>query len=363
LCILTMSFRKMTDYISTQKSLQNYFIIVFLAVFLLVCPIGRYMGLVANAQLGDVGAGSRPKAQNIPVKLGLASKYPGDRHLEKDPCVVFTENFEAGSLTEIFSRWESVKSKKQMSLCPDVPSSSTGKNSLCITHIGGKGVGGHLYRRLLPGYEKLYLRFYVRFSRDCAPIHHFVHFGGYNPSTRWPQGGAGERPVGHERFTTGIEPFGRAWRWDFYSYWMEMRACPTGSCWGNDFINDKNLKVPRDKWICVELMMKMNDPVGAHNGEQALWIEGRPWIRDGQLVSHLKKGLPKGKWVWDSFLPDPDGKPFDGFRWRKDKNLNLNFLWMLLYITKAPQGHQSQVFFDDIVVAKRYIGPIYHSNK
>ena len=50
--------------------------------------------------------------------------------------------------------------------------------------------------------------------------------------------------------------------------------------------------------------------------------------------------------------------PFEGFRWRRDERLNLNFLWVLLYITKAPQDHVSKVWFDNIVVAKEYVGPI-----
>ena len=291
-------------------------------------------------------------------RLGLASRYQGDEGIEKNPDVIFVENFEEGSLKDVASRWESVKNTDIMSLSTDVPDASAGQYSLLMTHIGGRGTGGHLYRRLLPGYEQLYVRFYVKFAPDCFPIHHFFHVGGYNPPTPWPQGGAGIRPAGNERFTTGVEPFGRRWRWDFYSYWMGMRSSPDKKSWGHDFINDENLKALRGRWMCVELMMKMNDPVTESNGEQALWIDGRPWTKEGQTISHLGRGFPKGQWVWDSFIPDPDGEPFEGFRWRSDDNLKLNFLWILLYITKAPPGHVSKVWFDDIVAAKTYIGPV-----
>jgi len=289
---------------------------------------------------------------------GIASRHVGDKGIENDPDVVFTEDFEEDSIDAVKSRWEEAKDNGVMSLSDDVPPGSAGKSSLLMTHTGGRGTGGHLYRRLPPGYEQLYLRFYVKFDNDCYPIHHFVHIGGYNPSTRWPQGGAGEKPAGDERFTTGVEPYGKAWRWDFYSYWMEMKACPTGDYWGNDFINDATLKVEKGKWICVELMMKMNSPVTESNGEQALWIDGKPWGKDCQLISHLKKGCPRGRWVWDSFIPDPDSEPFGGFRWRNDDELKLNFLWMLLYITDAPEGYVSRVWFDHIVVAKKYIGAL-----
>jgi hypothetical protein len=303
---------------------------------------------------------------------GIASKYPGDKGLADDPAVVFVENFDVGTLDEILKRWESVQHKEILSLSTDVPEASGEGKSLLMTHVGGRGDGAHLYRRLAPGYDKLYVRFYVKFDRDCAPIHHFFHVGGYNPATAWPQGGAGQRPRGSERFTTGIEPHGDAWDWDYYAYWMEMRGSPPrGQTWGNSFLGKSKVDVERGKWICVELMMKMND-VGDTNGELALWIDGKP-------VSHLGKGFPKGKWIFDKFLPGeggegvrwsdakrgpeqlkfPDeGLPFDGFRWRSDERLKLNFLWVLLYITKSPQDHVSKVWFDNIVVATEHIGPI-----
>jgi hypothetical protein len=104
----------------------------------------------------------------------------------------------------------------------------------------------------------------------------------------------------------------------------------------------------------------------------ALWI-------DGKQVSHLGKGFQKGKWVFDKFLPGADGEgarwndakgdrenfttppggtPFEGFRWRTAKELNLNFVWAYLYITRAPAGHVSKVWFDHNVVSTAYLGPI-----
>jgi hypothetical protein len=314
--------------------------------------------LLALFACAGTAADSESLGESRSTSIGLASKYIGDKGIREDPAVVFAEDFEADSLEAVWSRWESVQNKPIMSLSADVSDASGGTRSLLMTHIGGQGTGGHLYRRLLPGYEKLHVRFYVKFDPDCHPIHHFVHMGGYNPPTAWPQGGAGTRPQGDERFSTGVEPYGNQWRWDFYSYWMGMRSSPDGASWGHDFINDPALAVERGRWICVELMMKMNEPVTESNGEQALWIDGRPWTKDGQVVSHLGRGFPRGRWTWDSFHPDPDGEPFEGFRWRTTRGLNLNFLWLLLYVTKSPEGHVSRVWFDDIVVARDYIGPI-----
>jgi predicted amidohydrolase len=316
------------------------------------------------------GAGS---VRNQSANAGIAAKYVGDQGIERDPRVVFAENFEEPSLDALKKRWQDVQNAENMVLSADVPTHSGGKHSLELTHLGGKGTGGHLYRNFQPGYEKLHARFYVKFDPDCAPIHHFgTNIGGYNPPTPWPQGGAGLRPGGDKAFTVGVEPFGASWVWDYYAYWCEMEGSPPrGQTWGNSFIRDAALKVERGRWICVELMVKMND-VGESNGEMALWIDGKP-------VSHLGKGFPKGKWVYDKFNPGQGGegvrwnearggperfdvpargRPFQGFRWRTDNTLNLNYLWVYLYITRAPAGHKSKVWFDDIVIATDYIGPI-----
>ena len=83
--------------------------------------------------------------------------------------MVFAENFEEPSLEAIQKRWETVTQPEIMSLADDVPAASGGKHSLLMANIGGKGTGGHLYRRLQPGYEKLYGRFYVKFDPDSRP--------------------------------------------------------------------------------------------------------------------------------------------------------------------------------------------------
>lgn len=308
---------------------------------------------------------------------GIAEKYHGDRGIEKDPRVVFVEDFEEGTIDALSGRWEDVKAPQIMSFAADVPQGSSGRQSLLMTHVGGKGDGGHLYRRLPKGLDQAYARFYVKFDPDCAPIHHFgTCIGGNNPATRWPMVKAGIPPAGDKGFWTGIEPFGESWRWDFYTYWCEMRGSPPrGQTWGNSFVRDESLKVERGRWICVEVMVKMND-LGESNGEMALWIDGR-------AISHLGKGFPKGKWVFDKFMANQGGEsvrwnnskgdrenfqtaaggePFEGFRWRTAKELDVNFVWAYLYITGAPAGHVSKVWFDHIVVASEYIGPIRNRN-
>lgn len=314
---------------------------------------------------------------SLPAQLpGIASRYKNDTGIERDPSVIFVENFEQPDIATIGKRWDLVRNNDVMTLSNDVPPGSSGKQSLLMSQLAEKGTGGDFYRRLGKGYDKLYTRMYVKFAEDCEPVHHFgTCVGGSNPPKAWPSVRAGQPTQGDKSFWVGIEPFGKNWQWDYYAYWHEMRGSPPrGQTWGNSFVHDKTLKVKRGQWTCVELMIQMND-VGKSNGEMALWI-------DGKQVSHLGPGFPKGKWVFDKFYPGEEGDgvrwnhskngreyfrtarggdSFEGFNLRTDKRLNINYLWLYLYITKGTKGHANRVWFDDVVVAKEYIGPIHNN--
>ncbi|MBI2297334.1 MAG: hypothetical protein HYU66_00025 [Armatimonadetes bacterium] len=307
----------------------------------------------------------RGDGQEAPVlpegDQGLAAKHPGDVGLEQDPAVIFVERFEEASLDALHRRWDDHSPPETMAFSDDAAPGSADKHSLLITHTGGQGTGGQIYRRLPPGEKLVFARTYVKFDPDCAKIHHFgTGLGGYNPSTRWPQGGAGELPRGDARFTTQVEPNGDEWHWDFYSYWQGMHVHGDGRYWGTPFLSGvPTPPVERGKWICVELMVKANDPPDASNGEQAFWIDGKLWRVDGQVVSHVGPGFPEGRWTGGWWHPDaasPTG--FDGFRWRSVEELAVNFVWTYVYITDAPAGHVSRVWFDNVVIARSYIGPL-----
>lgn len=306
---------------------------------------------------------------------GLAAAYPGDRGLEKDPRVIFVEDFEEPSLDALWARWDTVGDKPGMTFSADVPAGSGGKQSLIMERTSGPGA--QLYGRLKNraggfGHDRVFARYYVKFDPDCGEIHHFGPcLGGNLPATPWPSVRAGQPTDGAKSFWSGIEPFGAGWRWDFYTYWCEMRGSPPrGQTWGNSFIHDPRLAVEKGRWICVEQMIRMND-VGDTNGEQALWL-------DGKLVAHLGKGFPLGRWTFDKFEPGKGGQgvrwsqekgdreyfevpasgaPFEGFRWRTVPELNVNYVWLYIF-TQKPAGHRIKVWYDDVVVATEYIGPL-----
>ena len=51
------------------------------------------------------------------------------------------------------------------------------------------------------------------------------------------------------------------------------------------------------------------------------------------------------------------GAPFEGFKWRTVPELKANCVWLYVY-TEKPEGHRMKVWFDDVVLATEYIGPI-----
>lgn len=266
--------------------------------------------------------------------------------------IVFGEDFEAGSVGEVAASWDDKKNTAGMSFSDDVPEGSPGRQSLVMTYKPGENSGGHLFKFLPEGYTKLHARFYVKFIEGHRKVHHLVKLGGNNPPIAWPDGKAGVKPSGNDRFITGIEPIGDRWSWDFYTYWMHMRGYGDPDYhWGNTFHPDPPAKIKQGNWICVEFMIKMNDPPDAFNGQQAFWI-------NGEKVLHMGEGYPSGYWSKDRFYPHPDSSAFEGFQWRKTEDLKINYFWLSYYMTNETGSHTDSILFDDVEVSTEYIGPL-----
>ncbi len=265
-----------------------------------------------------------------PEKGGLASLYPGDEGIERDPRVLFVDDFETGTVEQIGKRWGSIHLAENVDLAADVHAASPGNRSIHIAK------NGHLFTHT-KGVDVMYARFYVKFHEKTGYIHHFVHLVADRTPTPWPKGGAGETPPGDAKFSTGIEPTGRWGKfpppgvWNFYTYWHEMKTK-----WGSVF-NGKQEPIVPGRWYCVEVLLKANSDPEKADGVQAFWVDGELYGR------------------------------FDGFRWRTSDKLNINSFWLLFYNTDQPARHQKdptpesrvmEVWFDDVVIATEYIGPV-----
>jgi hypothetical protein len=331
--------------------------------------IACVVAAAALAAAATTRAGEDAKAPaDLPQGAGFAAKTKGDRSIAKDPRVLLAEDFETGEIAELSKRWNEVSNKdgKVLAWNDDRPAASSGKRSLAVTATLGENTGGHLYAQLRRGVERAFARFYVKFAKDAGYEHHFVSMGGHNPPSAWPNPKAGVRPEGNERLTVGIEPFGDRGRaappgvWNFYCYWHEMKVSADGRHWGNCLRPLADQQVPRDRWQCVEFMIGLNSDPAKSDGDLALWL-------DGKLVARFKKGATRSEWTGMGFrLLDRGGEPFEGLRWRTSRDLVLNYFWLLHYVTERSvqagssegQNPVSRVFFDDVVVATEYVGPI-----
>ena len=325
--------------------------------------VGALLALLATP--GAAGPEAQPEATLLRGP-GLAAAHPGDRGIGEVAGVRLAESFEEGTVADLSQRWSEVKNPggDVLRLVEDAPEGASGHRALQVTATVGENTGGHLYRTY-DGLERVHVRFYVKLL-DPAPIHHFVTFGGYRPATRWPQGHAGERPEGGDRFTVAIEPHGRGRRhappgiWSFYDYWHEMKRSADGRHWGNALLPAKPHPVPVDRWQCVEVMVVLNSAPDSRDGESALWLDGEP-------VAWFRAGARRGPWTGMGFqLLEAGGEPFEGFSWRSDTRLEANMLSLSLYVTETamrregvadPAGRQVRVRFDHVVVADRYVGP------
>lgn len=266
---------------------------------------------------------------------GIASKFTNDQKIDSHSSVIFADDFETGSLG---SKWDETSNRGNALAFADESQSSRllGQRSLKVTATLGKNTGGG-FTKWFESSDRLFIRFYTKFDEGCDYVHHFCTLRANKSlqgGDRWSGfGGAGELPNGEERFSTAIEPWGNwgKWeppgRWNFYSYWHTMTASPDGKYWGNGFRPSEQPNIERGKWICVEFMIQHNTP-GKNDGEQAYWI-------DGEL---------RGHWT--------------GFNWRTSPTLFANAFTLESYVTdRWTQQPENIVYFDNVVIAKEYIGP------
>ncbi len=298
----------------------------------------RSISFVSIVMVGLVSAmAASSQAAELPgmAGRGLSARYPGDEGIERDRRVLFVDDFETGTVEEIGARWGNITKKENFSLSTDIHGTSPGNRSIHIAK------NGHLFTHT-KGVDTLFARFYVKFHEKTGYIHHFVHIVADRTPTPWPKGGAGETPPGDAKFSTGIEPTGRWGKfpppgvWNFYTYWHEMKTK-----WGTVF-NGKQEQIQPGRWYCVEVMLKANSSPEKADGEQAFWV-------DGELYGRFK-----------------------GIRWRTTDKLKINSFWLLYYITPQaaehnrdprPEERVMEVWFDDIVIATEYIGPVFGKPK
>ncbi len=273
---------------------------------------------------------------------GLARRYPDDRNIEGDPAVLFADNFESGT----WRKWDQAARWAQLTNAQP----NGGRWCAQMTLERGRNTAADAIKWFLPGADKVYARFYVRFSTDYQYCHHFVWLGANERTNKWSAfGKAGLKPDG-TYYSTGMEPW-FAWgqnpppgEVNLYTYFLDMEPDrKMNKYWGNGFFppgpNKDRAAGPHrvipglGRWQCWEFMVQANTAPNRADGKQAMWV-------NGQLVGE-----------------------FTGIRWRSDPDLKVNCFWLQHYgydesdPTREFWKQSQTVWFDDIVIAREYVGP------
>ena len=248
--------------------------------------------------------------------------------------IIFADDFESGD----FAMWDSESNfddPRRIRLTTDPVHVYRGHYAVEVTARIGSGSGGQLNTWFMPGYDRVYARWYCKFAADFDQGN-FMHLNTLLANRRdnkWSAyGKAGIRPSGDDFFISELVPW-RDWgrhpppgEMMMYTYHMDMPADPnSGMYWGENKKTEEKVVLERDRWYCMEMMVEANTP-GEADGEQAFWI-------DGQLAGR-----------------------FTGIRWRSTADLKINNFWAMLYVHESAQINR--VWFDEIVVAQDYIGPL-----
>ena len=259
--------------------------------------------------------------------------------LERPGEVFFSDDFESdASLKKYFE----VRGQKEgnAKLVSDAKIAHGGKGAIQFTAVNrdGKESGAGASGWFGPdGYDRVYFRRYIRFAADYDQGN-LNHVGGglaaLKGTDKWfAMGSAGLLPKGDEHFNSNFEPW-RDWGRQpapgymfLYTYWWEMKRDPDGHFWGNMLgpAEDEHITPERDRWYCLEHMIKSNDP-GKSNGELAAWI-------DGKLYIHYK-----------------------GIQWRTSADVRLKRFDIGVYVHQAKKDNT--VWYDDVALSTGYIGPV-----
>ena len=272
-----------------------------------------------------------PAARTSPVRKsgprGIAASYPDDVGIEKDPDVIFVEDFEGAGW---HGKWQerSGAHRKYGSLETDRQIALSGSNSLKLLFVpeAGRGGAGWMHH-WWEGSNVAYLRYYFRLSEGGDwGNQKIMQLHGHRRGVRYG-GGAGNRGIDWLCAGDGVGGRdGPPWRRTILYNYHPHQAGGFGDSLGPTVPDPPPAEEGR--WICREIMIKLNDP-GKLNGEVRKWIDGKLVIEKTDM------------------------------EWRLQPDIVVNNIMQPTYTHKPPKpGKRRILWLDNIVLAKRYIGPM-----
>ncbi len=312
-----------------------------------------FLGVLALAGLSAMAAEPGAALEKLPEgNVGIAAKYPGDKGIEKDASVVFTDDFEQEeSAADLRSKWGNAYGPG-LSIVAEPANANGGRKSLLITMPRQNEPLSVGVDRALDGtHDVLFMRWYMKFDPEWFVKGGSVHNGSSISSkyvTPDGQSTPGVRADGKNKFlaafecenSSGVSPG----RLNAYVYWAEQfdrygdhmfcsgEVIPNSysrsgkATFGPQFVKREDFTPQLGRWYCYEAMLKANTP-GARDGRLAMWI-------DGKLVAD-----------------------FPNMRLRDVPGLKIDRFSLGVYIAQNSE-RVNRKWHDDVVVATSYIGPM-----
>ena len=276
--------------------------------------------------------------ETAPVEQGISAAFAGDAGIEAHPDVLFVERFDGTSWDRRWSyrsisssRAEPVSSDPALGFAPldgaalrvEIP--ADGQTGLDLRYGFKDKLGAEP--------EEVYFRYYLRFASDWHPTVEggkLPGFGGTYGDAGWGQRRANGRNGWSARgfFTShppGSDPKGTPTGIGSYVYHVEMQSAYSGDAWPWGHIK---ASLSNNRWYSVEQYLKLNRP-GYSDGSIKAWVDG---------VSIFKK---------------------KGIDFRHVSDLKIEQIWMNVYHGgMSTPGKDLHLYIDNVIVAKRYIGPM-----
>jgi hypothetical protein len=223
------------------------------------------LAILVAAALPALAEGLPPTPQG---DAGIASKYPLDAGIGKDPRVIFFEDFESESWKDKWYQHNVRWRVNEVEAVKGEGMSFGGAASAKLVVGAGKLYGSTLGSgKHPPGWDTMHLRWYVKFSDNYR--------GGKLGTTTaldektWVPGASGVAPTGTDKANAMvcIQPKGLV---EMYYYNLDQRG-PWGS--GGKPNVGAAPALPNGRWHCIEVQGTMNVP-GEKNSLMKLWVNG-----------------------------------------------------------------------------------------
>jgi hypothetical protein len=284
---------------------------------------------------------------------GIASHYPNDVGIQNDPDVILYDGFEAyTSPSQLKPKWSEIAGLKNLSISTAPGTVLAGQKSLEMRlPISSTDVGASIVKLIGPQQPVLYVRTYEKWDSgwnvSTGSGHNGIRMSGNypGPGIAPPRDGTGFFLFLIQNDFFGVSGELLPGYSKNYAYWPYQRFnygdnwLPDGhvipGTWGDwvkypaqypDWRPHPDWQPLRGVWYCNELMVKLNT-VGLHNGEVAFWI-------NGELEGRWPNLFIRGR---SSLLIDT----------------------ALLNIYNQHSSRVNKKWYDSVVIAKKYIGPIH----